>query len=206
MTLRFSHSAVAAWCVVAALALMPDSGSSHAADAADLKDLTIGQLMQGLAQNGSGHAAFTEKKFIAMLDKPVESSGELFYRAPDRLEKRTIKPRPESMILDGGSIVIERGRQKHILQLQDYPELAAVIDSVRGTLAGDRRALERSYRLVLEGGVEQWVLQLLPVDEKMQVLIKRIRITGVRYDVRSIEINRADGDSSLMVIEKLAAR
>jgi outer membrane lipoprotein-sorting protein len=203
MTPRFSCSAVATcgtWCVAAALALMPVSGASHAAD------LDLAQLMQGLAQTRSGHAAFTEKKFIAMLDKPVESSGELFYRAPDRLEKRTIKPKPESMILDGGTVVIERGRQKHSLQLQDYPELAAVIDSVRGTLVGDRKALERSYRLVLEGGAEQWVLQLLPVDEKMQALIKRIRITGVRYDVRSIEVNRADGDSSLMIIEKLAAR
>ncbi len=184
----------------AALALMLLTGTIHAAA------LNIDQLMQGLAQIRSGHAGFVEKKYIAMLDKPVESSGELLYSAPDRLEKRTIKPKPESMILDGGTLVIERGRQKHTLQLQDYPELAAVIDSIRGTLAGDRKALERSYRLVLEGGVEQWVLQLLPVDEKMQALIKRIRITGVRYDVRSIEINRTDGDSSLMVIDKLSAR
>jgi outer membrane lipoprotein-sorting protein len=200
MTAPFSRSAVAAWCVVAALALMPPSGASHAAA------LDVAQLMHGLAQARSGHAAFTEKKFIAMLEKPVESSGELFYRAPDRLEKRTLKPKPESMILDGNTIVIERGRQKHTLQLQDYPELAAVIDSIRGTLAGDRKALERSYRLVLEGGIEQWTLQLLPFDEKMQALIKRIRITGVSYDLRSIEINRTDGDSSLMIIEKLANR
>jgi len=122
-------------CVVLALALMLVTGASHAAE------LDVGQLMQGLAQTRSGHAAFTEKKFIAMLDKPVESSGELFYSAPDRLEKRTIKPKPESMILDSGTLVIERGRQKHTLQLQDYPELAAVIDSIRGTLAGDRKAL-----------------------------------------------------------------
>lgn len=183
-----------------ALALIPAAGAGHAAE------LDVGQLMQGLAQTRSGHAVFTEKKFIAMLDRPVESSGELFYSAPGRLEKRTIKPKPESMILDNGTLVIERGRRKHTLQLQDYPELAAVIDSIRATLAGDRKALERSYQLVLEGGVEQWILQLLPVDEKMQALIKRIRITGVRYDVRSIEINRADGDSSLMVIEKLATR
>ena len=186
--------------VLVVLALMLVSGTGHAAG------LDIDQLMQGLAQTRSGHAAFIEKKFIAMLDKPVESSGELFYSAPDRLEKRTIKPKPESLILDRGMLVIERGRQKYSLQLQDYPELAAVIDSIRATLAGDRKALERDYRLVLEGSVEQWILQLLPVDEKMQALIKRIRITGVRYDVRSIEINRADGDSSLMVIKKLAAR
>ena len=164
----------------------------------------IDQLMRGLAQTRSGHAGFVEKKFIAMLDKPVESSGELFYTAPDRLEKRTIKPKPESMAVDARTMVIERGRQKHRLQLQDYPELAAFIDSIRGTLAGDRKALERNYRMSLDGTAERWTLQLLPVDEKMQAVVKRIRIEGVRYEVRSIEITQADGDRSLMLIEKLA--
>ena len=165
----------------------------------------IDQLLRGLAQIRSDHASFVEKKFIAMLDKPVESSGELFYSAPDRLEKRTFKPKPESMILDQGTLVIERGRHKHELQLQDHPELAAYIDSIRGTLAGDRKALERNYRLNLDGNAEQWTLQLLPVDEKMQAAVKRILITGVRATVRSIEITQADGDSSRMLIEKLRA-
>lgn len=184
----------------AALALLLVTAITHAAG------LDVDQLMQGLAQVRSGQARFVEKKYIAMLDKPVESSGELLYSAPDRLEKRTLKPKPESMILDGGALVIERGRQKHSLQLQDYPELAAVIDSIRGTLAGDRKALERSYRLSLEGSVERWTLQLLPVDEKMQAIIKHIRIAGAQQSVNSIEINRTDGDRSLMLIEKLTAR
>jgi hypothetical protein len=165
----------------------------------------IDQLMRGLAQIRSDHSSFVEKKFIAMLDKPVESSGELFYTAPDHLEKRTLKPKPESIILDHGTLVIERGRQIHRLQSQDYPELAAFIDSIRGTLAGDRKALERNYRLSLDGTVEHWTLQLLPMDERIQAAVKRIRIAGVRDAVRSIEITQADGDSSLMLIERLAA-
>jgi len=184
--------------VLVALALMLAPVIGHAAE------WDIDQLMRGLAQIRSDHASFVEKKFIAMLDKPVESSGELFYTAPDHLEKRTIKPKPESMILDHGTLVIERGRQVHRLQSQDYPELAAFIDSVRGTLAGDRKALERNYRLSLDGTVERWTLQLLPLDEKMQAVVKRIRVAGVRDTVRSIEITQADGDSSLMLIEKLA--
>lgn len=180
-----------------ALALLP--AISHAAD------WDIDQLMRDLAQTRSGRASFVEKKSIAMLDKPVESSGELFYTAPDHLEKRTLKPKAESMTVDAGTLVIERGRQKHRLQLQDYPELAAFIDSIRGTLAGDRKALERNYRLSLDGTAEHWTLQLLPVDEKMQAVVKRIRIAGVRDAVRSIEITQADGDRSLMLVEKLAA-
>ncbi len=161
------------------------------------------QLMNALALNKAGRATFVETKYIALLEKPVESSGELLYTAPDRLEKRTLKPKPEAMIVNGDDLLIERGRQKHRLQLSAYPELAAFIDSIRGTLAGDRKALERSYRLSLEGTTEHWTLQLLPVDEKMQAVIKRIRIVGLRDEVRSIEIAQTDGDSSMMRIEKL---
>jgi outer membrane lipoprotein-sorting protein len=163
------------------------------------------QLMDSLAQTKSGRATFVEKKNIALLDKPVESSGELLYTAPDRLEKRTLKPKPESMVVNGGELVIERGKQKHQLRLQAYPELAAFIDSIRGTLAGDRNALERSYRLSLEGTAERWILQLQPIDPKMQAVIQRIRITGVRDQLRSIDIAQADGDSSTMTIEQVAA-
>ena len=194
--LLFSLRALRRIFVALALTLAP--AISHAAD------WDIDQLMRGLAQIRSGRASFVEKKSIAMLDKPVESSGELFYTAPDHLEKRTLKPKTESMTVDADTLLIERGRQKHRLQLQDYPEVAAFIDSIRGTLAGDRKALERNYRLRLEGTAEHWILQLLPVDEKMQVVVKRIRIAGVRDAVRSIEISQADGDSSLMLVEKLA--
>ena len=160
------------------------------------------QLMDSLAQNKSGRATFVETKRIAMLDKPVESSGELVFVAPDRLEKRTLKPKPESMIVNGDALTLERGSQKRQMQLQAYPEVAAFIDSIRGTLAGDRRALERSYRLSLDGSADGWTLQLVPLDEKMKAVVQRIRIAGVRDQVKSIEITQADGDSSLMVVEK----
>jgi hypothetical protein len=163
----------------------------------------IDQLMHTLAQTRSGHASFIEKKSIAILEKPVESSGELFYIAPDRLEKRTLKPKAESMLLDHGTLTIEQKGKKHVLQLQSYPEIAAFIDSIRGTLAGDRKALERTYKLDLEGDEQNWMLTLLPLDAKMKKVVERIRITGGRNELRNIEINQADGDSSLMTIVQL---
>ena len=161
------------------------------------------KLMQNLAEIRSDHAGFVEIKSIAMLDKPVESSGELYYTAPDHLEKRTLKPKPESLAVDGDTLVIERNHQKHRLQLQGYPEIAAFIDSIRGTLSGNRAALERNYRISLSGTAEHWMLQLLPIDPKMQKVAKQIRIAGEQNALRSIEIIQADGDSSVMSIERL---
>ena len=167
-------------------------------------DWDLDQLMNGLAQTRSGHARFVEKKSIAILEQPVESSGDLLYTAPDRLEKRTLKPKPETMVVNGDNLQIERGRQKIQLQLQTYPELAAFIDSIRGTLAGDRKALERSYQLSLEGAAQGWTLRLLPLDSKMKQVVALIRITGVRDEIRSIHVTQVDGDSSVMLIEKVA--
>ena len=164
----------------------------------------VAQLMQGLAQNKSGRASFVETKYIAMLDKPVESSGELLFTAPGRLEKRTFKPKPESVLIENGTLTVERGKRRHVLRLQDYPELVAFTESIRGTLAGDAAALKRIYTLDLEGSQEGWTLNLKPVEPKMQELVQRIRIGGSHADVKSIEIEQADKDRSVMVIEKLS--
>jgi outer membrane lipoprotein-sorting protein len=166
--------------------------------------LSISQLMDSLAKHPQGAATFTEKKTISILDQPVESSGELLFIAPARLEKRTLKPRPETMVLDGDTLTLERGRRKHVLQLRDYPEVAAMIESIRATLAGDRQALERAYHLALDGSAERWTLVLTPLDPKVGAVIARIRMEGAKDVVRSVEILQADGDSSLMTIEKRA--
>jgi outer membrane lipoprotein-sorting protein len=166
--------------------------------------LSIAQLMASLAQHPQGVATFSEKKFIAILDEPVVSSGELLFIAPARLEKRTLKPRPESMVLDGDTLTLERGQRKHVLQLKDYPEVAGMIESIRATLAGDRKALERVYHLALDGGNERWTLVLTPLDPKVGAVIARIRMEGIKDVVRSVEILQTDGDSSLMTIENLA--
>lgn len=167
--------------------------------------LSIDQLMASLAKNPQGAATFTEKKFISILDQPIESSGELLFIAPARLEKRTLKPKPEAMVLDGDTLTVERGRRKHVLQLKDYPEVAGMIESIRATLAGDRKALERVYHLALDGRNERWTLVLTPLDPKVGAVIARIRMEGVKDGVRSVEILQADGDRSLMTIEKRAS-
>jgi len=168
------------------------------------EDWGIDQLMRGLAQTRAGHAVFVEKKNIAILDKPVESSGELFYTAPDRLEKRTLKPKPESMVLERGTLIVEQKGRKHVLPLQNYPEVAAFIDSIRGTLAGDKSALERTYQLSLTGDEQAWTLILVPNDARMKKIVEKIRIAGTNNELRSIEIRQADGDSSLMTITQLS--
>lgn len=184
-------------CAVLALAALP----AWAAAA----DWDLARLMQTLALNRSGRATFVERKFMALLDKPLESSGELRFVAPNRLEKRTLRPRAESLVLDDGTLTMERAGQTRSLALRDYPEVAAFVDSIRGTLAGDREALERAYALALEGDATRWTLTLTPLAQRMRAVVDKIRIRGARGTVTEVEILQADGDYSLMRIDKATA-
>ena len=169
---------------------------------AQTAQFTIGELMSALANNKHGAASFTEKKYISILDRPVESSGELLFVPPARLEKRTLKPKVETLVLDGDILTVERQRQKHVLQLKDYPEVAAVIESIRATLAGNRKTLERVYDLSLEGSSDRWTLTLTPLDTRVGSVVARIRMEGTPGEVCTVEILQADGDRSVMSVWK----
>jgi hypothetical protein len=172
--------------------------TAHAAAAAPAQDLD--QLMALLAQRQHGHVSFTEKHFLAILDRPVESSGELFYDAPDRLEKRTLKPKPETVVLQNGVITAQRGRHTYTLNLSDYPQIVPLIDSIRATLAGDRAALERLFKVTFDGSLDEWTLALTPSDPAVARSVRAIRIEGARDAIHTVEIQQADGDRSLLTI------
>lgn len=167
--------------------------------------LDVADLMATLAHSTHGAATFTEKKYLAILDAPVESSGELRFVPPARLEKLTLKPSRERLVLDGDVLTVERGRRTHVLALKDYPEVAGMIESIRATLAGDRSALERVYRLSVSGSRARWSLALVPLDVRIARVVARIRIDGAEGEVRTVEIVQADGDRSVMTVEKAAA-
>jgi hypothetical protein len=177
---------------------MPVATPASADAPATAQDLD--RLMTLLAQRQHGHVSFVEEHFLAVLDRPVESSGELLYDAPDRLEKRTLKPKPETVILEHGVITAHRGHRTYVLNLSDYPQIVPLIDSIRATLAGDRASLEHFFKVTLDGSLEHWTLLLLPSDPSVGKSVKQIRIEGAQDAIHTVEIQQADGDRSLLTI------
>ena len=176
------------------LALAPLAATSRA------DDFQLADLMHELATVRSAQARFVERKYIALLDKPVESSGELSFTAPDRMEMRTLLPKKQSLVLEGNRLTLEQDGRQRTVNLQSYPEVAAFIEGIRGTLSGDREALERVYKVHLLGTAARWQLLLEPRDAQMNRIISRIRIGGSQSDVTLVAYDHADGDRSEMRI------
>jgi hypothetical protein len=160
----------------------------------------LDELMHLMAARRHGEVDFVEQHFLAVLKRPVESSGLMIYDAPKRLEKRTKEPRPETLVLDGDVLTVQRGGQQHVLDLKAYPAILPLIESMRATLAGDASALERVFTVDHAGSLAHWMLTLAPRDERVAKKVSKVRIEGVRDQLVTVEILEADGDRSLITL------
>jgi hypothetical protein len=149
---------------------------------------------------------FAETKYLKMLDRPIEPSGTLSYDAPSRLQKLTLAPKRERMLVEQDKITLETGARpkRRVISITDYQLLCAIIESIRATLAGDLATLERFYRVELEGDADRWRLRLEPADTKTKSVVHVIRISGSGGEI-AVEVEQTDGDRSVMTMVRDAA-
>ncbi len=168
-------------------------------------DIDMPSLMRLFAVSKHIKAEFVERKFLQILDTPVESNGELVFRAPSRLEKRTRLPRTETLIIDGNSVSIERGSLKRTLPLDEFADMASMVRSLTATFRGDQVSIEQSFKWKLSGPAERWQLVLTPKSSKLFITLKEIRLSGDNAYVHTVETQLTDGDRSLMTLSRPVA-
>lgn len=180
------------WCrgLVAALAF-----SASSAWAFDLPE-----LMGLLAKQKSGEARFTEQRFVRGIEGPLDASGTLSFQAPDKMTRRTLTPRPETMVVDGNTLTLSRGGRTRTMTLDSMPELLGMVEAMRSTLNGNAQTLQRYFRSTLTGTTDKWTLDLVPIDEKLAAQVRSLRLTGKAGEVLGIEMEFIGGDRSVMAI------
>lgn len=161
-------------------------------------------LMALLAQRKSGEARFTEERTVAGFEGPLRASGTLGFTAPDRFMRQTLEPRRERMEVAGNLLRLERGGRVRQLALDAVPELAALVEGLRGTLTGNAAVLRRHFDVRLAGQARLWTLTLTPLERGLATQVRSLQIVGTAGELRTVELQMSGGDRSLMTIEPLA--
>jgi outer membrane lipoprotein-sorting protein len=186
-----------------ALAVALGLAAAVAAAPAFASGFDLEQLTAQLARVKSGEATFTEKRRVEMLDRTLESSGRLAFRAPDTFIRETLKPRREKLEVTGNVLTMRLGERSRTMQLDSAPEAAVVVEAIRGTLTGNRESLERLFEASVSGSAQQWSLELVPKDLRLRGRVASVRVDGRGPTVREVQVLLADGDRSTMTIEPL---
>lgn len=162
-------------------------------------------LMDELGARESGTAQFVEKKYFAVLDRPLQLSGTLAY-SPGFLEKLTLLPQRERTTIRGDALTIETGpgKQTRRLRLPRYPVLWGFVEGLRATLTGDLSTLQRFYEIELHGSRGDWELVLVPAQPQMRAVLRLVSVRGSGGRITSIEMVETNGDRSLTQITEEA--
>ncbi|HVJ54222.1 MAG TPA: LolA-related protein [Aliidongia sp.] len=180
-------------CLLALSAPIPAMGADT--------DWGLPSLMASLSQVKSASARFVEHKSVQMLTRPLEATGTLTYVAPRTMEKKTLSPAPESIELRGDMLSgLRSNGDRYSVDLNEHPEVAALVEGIRSTLAGDLPTLERYYIVRLLGTRGAWQLLLTPRDESVRDKVDVIRIVGAGTALAEVDIHEIDGDHSEMIV------
>jgi outer membrane lipoprotein-sorting protein len=195
---RFLATTIAALGLAGALVLAPHDAQAEAFD--------LGALTTLLGRVQSGEATFVETRRIEMLDRTLQSSGRLSFKAPDSFVRETLKPRHEKLAVDGNTLTVSLGERSRTMQLDASPEAAVIVEAVRGTLTGNRATLERLFETTVSGDAGAWTLKLVPRDLRLRGQVSAVQVSGREAMTREVQVQLADGDRSVMTIESVATR
>ena len=158
------------------------------------------EVMAALAAVGESRARFVEEKEVPELEAPLRAAGVLAWRAPDRLEKRTIEPVEELFLVEGERLTLERPARglRETIALDASPEIRPLVEALRGTLAGDAALLARHHEVTFGGTPAAWRIVLVPRSLRVRGAVQRIVLEGEGAFLRLVETQGNDGRARLM--------
>ena len=161
------------------------------------------ELMEAMAATSGVIAEFREQKHLALLEKPLESSGTLYFVPPNRLARFTLKPEASALIIDGEKLRFQQGARVNF-DLSGSPMARAFIDNFIVLFNGDLPKLQDLYRTTFSAKDEGWTLILEPRKSPLRRLVSEIALRGDRTGIREMVMQSRDGDrtsTALNIVE-----
>jgi hypothetical protein len=162
-------------------------------------DFTLEHLMALLASQTELKAQFKEQKFDSFLEIPLTSRGQVTFLAPHYLEKKNAGPSAQSFTLNGDKVTVSiKNKETKTFSIEQQPEIRAFTESFRSTLSGDLETLKKFYDVKLSGQIDQWDLQLKPINKNISRAIREIQFTGQNNRIAQVITRYRNGDYSVM--------
>ncbi len=188
------------------LAANPPPSKPGSADPAAALAPDTAALIASLRRPAPAETAYTEVRFVRMLQRPLILHGELHYGGPTELGKRVDKPYRETTTISSGQVTLQReGKSAQHFSLERAPELDGLLASFSAMLGGDAQALNRYFSIGIERDAGNWRMTLTPRAPALAQKFHDLAVDGRGSDSRCFTLHEADGDTSVMLLGELAA-
>ncbi len=138
---------------------------------------------------------FTEEKHVALLARPLKSTGTIYFERDKGLARTTLTPKLAQVVLTPTTLRIRKDTRTEDIPLEKSKDLKAFALIFPTLLRGERVELEKAFDLVLEGDAKStWALTFTPKAASLGKLVKTVVVRGSTNQVVSLRVLEASGD------------
>ncbi len=141
--------------------------------------------------------SFAEEKHVALLAKPLRSTGTIFFDRERGIARTTLTPKPQQVVVTRTTLRIKKDKRVEEIPLDKSKDLKAFAMIFPTLLRGDRAELEKSFTIGLYGSAASWwALSFAPRTDSLKKLVKSVTVLGNQTELVSLQVIEASGDST----------
>lgn len=149
--------------------------------------------------------SFHEEKHIALLAKPVRSTGTIYFARDKGVVRKTLEPSSAEVVVTTTTLKTRRGTRTETIPLGKSKQLKAFALVFPTVLRGQRAELERDFALGLYGSEKGWwALSFVPRDEALRAVVQRVLVVGRSDRVVQLQVSEASGDRTDTFLSDIA--
>ena len=152
-------------------------------------------------------ASYTEEKHLSLLAVPLKSKGQLCYLKRGYLSRIVAEPEPSRLTITPTELRMQNAEGTEVVDLRQSDRVRLFVTSLLQVFRGDRDALGKHYRVrysPVENDDARWQLELVPEQEQLKPILKRLVLHGKGRGVERIVLEEPNGDRTVTTI--VAAR
>lgn len=140
---------------------------------------------------------FSEEKRVALLARPLKSTGTIYFARDKGIARTVITPRAQQVVLTKTTLKIRTEKKTEEIPLDKSKDLKAFALIFPTLLRGERAELEKSFEIAMYGSEKDWwALQFSPKTDSLKKLVKRVVVYGKKLDAHSLQVVEANGDTT----------
>jgi hypothetical protein len=176
------------------LALLALAASSVCAPLCAAEPATLAHIAAQLGQHAVVRAEFTQTRQLAVMKRPLVSSGRVLYARGHGVLWQAEQPRRVSYALGEDRIAeIAADGARRERGVREVPGLSQVSRVLRALFDADSAVLQQYFELSVRGDAARWELDLKPRQAQLAQFLAAMQVSGGRF-VDAVRLEDAGGD------------
>ena len=149
-----------------------------------------------LYHRGNGlFAKFEEEKKVLILQRPLQSTGQLIFLPQKGLYRQLVTPFQQELLITTTAV---QQRDYHgrveIMALDKLPFVKALVEGLLTVFSGSWESIHSHFQVYFYSANPQWKLGLKPKHTMMSQIISCIILEGEKHQVQSLWVHETNGD------------